>query len=483
MTQSTAVVVPSNVQLPARFAGADIAAQIAADNAAAAAGIRVGGFPSINVGGGKFHIKDEGKLETLMNPPAAPGQPALPMMLLEVVVVGGAEKLNKLYYKDKYVEGSDEPPTCSSSNGVTPDSHIAVPQNNVCATCPQNQWGSKVSEISQKDIKACDDIKQLAVIPASDLNYKALGLAITKGSLTDWGKFVAALTARNFPLKELVVNLTFDQTVNYPKLKFSFNRFLTDEEAAKVKERAAGDDVKAIISARSQVPTLTAPVQPASQAAQPVADGQVGTPQAAPSLPPAAAAPTSTVPLATTMVPETKVVTTTGFGAITLTQTGAAPIQPAAEPPKRARRTRAQIEADKAAGVDLSHLPVAIRQAVEAVGVGSEAGRAMLAQFPAPALTTPPPVAASPFDGQPAHVQPAVMAAGGLNSAAGAEVYKALTGKIYAPGTVTTTATPAVPATGFGGTTVPASQTPSAAVISSAASLKAQLEAKLKGVA
>ena len=456
MTQSTAVVVPSNVQLPARFAGTDIAAQIAADNAAAAAGIRVGGFPSINVGGGKFHIKDEGKLETLMNPPSAPGQPALPMMLLEVVVLGGAEKLNKLYYANKYVEGSDEPPTCSSSNGITPDSHIAIPQNNVCATCPQNQWGSKVSEISGRDIKNCDDIKQLAVIPAGDLNYKALGLAITKGSLSDWGKFVAALTARNFPLKELVVNLTFDQTANYPKLKFSFNRFLTDEESVKVKERAAGDDVKAIISARSQVPALAAPVQPA-------------TPAAATTAPIVTSAPTPpVVPVVATPA--------TGFGAAP-TQTGAATTQ---EPPKRTRRTRAQIEADKAATADLSHIPEAIRQAIQVVGADSDAGKAMLAQFPAPAAapTTPPPVAASPFDGQPAHVQPAVEAAGGLGTPAGVQVYKALTGKDYGPATA-----PAAPATGFGGSTAPVSQAPSAAVVSSAASLKAQLEAKLRGAA
>lgn len=455
MSNQVAVVVPSNVQLPARFAGVDIAAQIAADNAAAAAGIRLGGFPSINVGGSKFHIKDEGKLETLMNPPSAPGQPSLPMMCLEVVVIGGAEKLNKLYYKDAYVDGSDEPPTCSSSNGVTPDSHIAIPQNSVCATCPQNQWGSKVSAISGRDVKACDDLKQLAVIPAGDLNYKALGLAITKGSLSDWGKFVAALTARNFPLSELVVNLTFDQTANYPKLKFSFNRFLTDEESAKVKERAKGDDVKAIVTPRTAAPHLATPVQPVAPA--PANQANVTQP-ATPPVAPEAAAPT-------------------GFGVTVPTQTGASTTQPVGEPPKRTRRTRAQIEADKAGG-DLSHLPEAIRQAIQVVGVDSEAGKAMLAQFPAPAAapTTPPPVAASPFDGQPAHVQPAVEAAGGLGTPAGVQVYKALTGKDYGSAVA-----PAAPATGFGGSTAPVSQTPSAAVVSSAASLKAQLEAKLRG--
>lgn len=418
MNQQVAVIVPSNISLPARFAGTDIAAQIAADNAAAAGGIRVGGFPSISIKGSKFHIKDDGKLETLMNPPAAPGQPSLPMGLLEVVVVGANPNLSKSYYPGAYEEGAAEAPTCSASNGIVPDAHIAVPQNNLCATCTQNQWGSKVSQMSGKDIKACDDFKQLVVLPAGDLNYKALGLAVTKSALTDWGKFVQVLSGRNIPFKEIVVNLTFDHTASFPKLQFAFNRFLTDDESNRVKERAGGDDVKAIISPRSVAPTppLAAPAQPAALATAAPAPMAVAAP-----IPPV-------VPVATAPV--------FGFGAAAApVQAPTAPVQVPAEPPKRTRRTRAQIEADAAAGVDLSQLPPAVQQAVQALGAGSEAGKALLAQF---APTAAP--AATPA------------------------------------------ATPA-PTVGFGA--APAQQAPSAAVISSASSLKAQLEAKLnaaKGV-
>lgn len=423
MNQQVAVVVPSNISLPARFAGTDIAAQIAADNAAAAGGIRVGGFPSISIKGSKFHIKDDGKMETLMNPPAAPGQPSLPMGLLEAVIIGANSGLSKSYYPGDYEEGASEAPTCSSSNGIVPDAHIVAKQNDLCATCKQNEWGSKVSKMSGKDIKSCTDFKQLVVLPAGDLNYKALGLAITPAALTDWGKFVQVLSGRNIPFKEIVVNLTFDHTASFPKLQFAFNRFLTDEESAKVKERASGDDVKAIISPRSttSAPALAAPVQPAALAA------------AAPA-PVAAPAPTPPVaPVATVPAP------TNVFGGITI-QAPTPPVQTPTEPSKRTRRTRAQIEADAAAAGttapapvtrDLSHLPPAVQQAVQALGVGSDAGKALLAQF------APPAPAAAPV---------------------------------------------ATPTVGFG-TTAPAQQAPSAAVISSAASLKAQLEAKLKGAA
>lgn len=412
-----AVVVPSNISLPARFAGTDIAAQIAADNAAAAGGIRAGGFPSISIKGSKFHIKDEGKLETLMNPPAAPGQPSLPMGLLEVVVVGANSGLSKSYYPGDYEDGANDAPTCSSSNGIVPDAHIAAPQNDLCATCRRNQWGSKVSKMSGKDVKECTDFKQLVVLPAGDLNYKALGLSITPSALTDWGKFVQVLSGRSIPFKEIVVNLTFDHTASFPKLQFAFNRFLTDDESARVKERALGDDVKAIISPRSMAPAapaLAAPVQPAALAA--VTPASVAVPAPTPPVVPAATAPVF------------------GFGAPA--QTPTPPVQApttAAEPPKRTRRTRAQIEADKVvAGVDLSLLPPAVQQAVKALGADSEAGKALLAQFATAAAPAPAPT--------------------------------------FVP-------TPGM-TVGFGAS-VPAQQAPSAAVISSAASLKAQLEAKL----
>ena len=180
-------VIPQGTQLPAHLQGPDAAAAIAAANAAAAGGIKTGGFPRISIKGGKFHEKDGGETKTYFMP-ALPGQPALPMMCLEAVVVAANPALTKLYYPSDYVEGDDKEPACSSSNGVTPDPHIAAPQSSVCATCPQNQWGSKVSTMSGKDIKACDDNKQLVVLPVGDLAYKALGLTITKATLRPPGR-------------------------------------------------------------------------------------------------------------------------------------------------------------------------------------------------------------------------------------------------------------------------------------------------------
>ena len=381
--------VPSNIELPAHLRTPEAAAEIAAANAAAAGGIKAGGFPSISIKANKFHIKENGELNTLMMA-AQPGQPALPLMCLEVVVLAANPSISKTYYEGEFVEGSDpKDPECRSSNGITPDADVQKKQSDVCATCKQNQWGSKISKFSQKDIKACDDSKQLAVIPAADLAFKALGLQIHKGSLRAWGQYVKTLSDRGFPITGLVTNVTFDATQN-GVLNFAFNRFLTPEQSAQVKERAAGQDVKTIVAqTRTIAPALPAP---AATALLPgVATAPAAPVPAAPPPPPAPAP--APAPAAT------------GFGA---TQPASPPASaPApAESPKRTRRTREQIAADEAAkaggvvsktgSIDLSYLPPAIAAAINAVGADSPAGVAMLAQFPAPAAPAAPAPAPAP---------------------------------------------------------------------------------------
>lgn len=434
MSTGTAVAIPQGLQLPAHLATPEAAAQIAAANAAAAGGIKTGGsFPKISIKANKFHeidpAIDSGAPRTYMVA-AAPGQPPLPMMCLEAVVLAANPGLTKTYYEGDYVEGGAEAPNCQSTDGITPDAHVAKKESPVCATCPKNQWGSRVSKLSGKDIKACDDSKQLAILPGADLTYKALGLSIGKGSLKNWGKYVAALSERSYPVAGIVTNVMFDNTAT-GVLTFSFNRFLTPAEYAQVQERATGADVREIVN---PVRTIALPA-PTAQAALPA---PVPAPAPAPFIPPAPPAP-APAPLQAA----------TGFGATA--PVAAAPAAPAAPEaaPKRVRRTREQIAADEAAknppaAVDLSYLPEAIQAAVKLVGAGSPAGIAMLAQFPKPVAPQPaaaqaqeaqraePPVVAAPATGfgatAAAPAAPAVPAAGA--SAAASSLKDALMAKL-----------------------------------------------------
>lgn len=435
MSTSTQVaVIPADLQLPAHLRTEDAAAAIAKANAAAAGGIKTGGFPRISIKGGKFHLIDGDNTTTLMDPPQAPGAPATPKMLLRVVIAAANPALAKLYYEGEWSEGDNSEPTCSSTDGVVPDTHIAAPQHTNCAQCPKNQWGSKVSKASGKEVKACSDIKNLALIPAEDLSFKAAGLTVTPAALGDWGKFVKALTGRGVPINAIITNVMFDATASFPKLQFSFGGLLTAEQYAKVLERAKGDDVMAIV-APSRTLALPAPAQPVAVVAAPAV-------QVPPVSVPAAAAPAPTTPPPPV----------TGFG------TPQAP----AEKPTRTRAPRKTPEAAQAAAaaaaaataahvggiaagvtqaiqqtvaVDpLAHLPAHIRQTVEQFGAASDMGKMLIAQYPAPVATAP----------------------------------------------VTSTPAP----TGFGAPATPATPAPAvaanAAAVAVAASLKDQLAARLK---
>jgi hypothetical protein len=484
------------VAVPARLQTPEAAAAIAAANAEAAGGIRVGGFPTISIKANKFHEKEGGEMKTYMVP-GTDGAPSTPLMCLQAAVIAWNPAVSKAYYKGDFEEGSADAPTCTSSNGVTPDAHIVEKQSPVCATCKQNAWGSKISKLSGKEIKACADMKQLAILPSSNLAYKALGLSISPGSLTNWGKYVLDLTGRNYPINEVVTNITFDATKN-GVLNFAFNRFLTDEEAAQAKQRAQGVDVKVIVaqSRVSVAPALPAPAPVLSIAAPvhapvSVAPVQALTPAAA-TQPTGVVFPPEAASFGASAAPPTILATAADFGsqpshvAVAVNATGGLST-PAAEPPKRHRRTRAEMDAAKqgtnTAEVDLSHLPPGVRAIVEAQGVNSEVGKALLAQFPATTKATAAHVLAPTTE--PTQAMPPV-AAGVLPASAVAPI----AGEYLAPnGTLLSTAAPFAPpvpttsgpvTAGFGATTTAAPPAqPTAAVTAAGASLADKLKARL----
>lgn len=365
-----------------------------ARNLAAMGGIKAGGFPRISIGGAKFHMID-GDDKILLTDP---NNPELPAMQLEVAVVGFNPGISKIFYKDKWAEGDAGEPDCSSDDGITPDPHVATPQCTNCAGCPQNQWGSKISE-QGKQIKACSDNKRLVILPVAELDEsKAIAFTITPASLKPWAEYVRLLDSKGVEISTCVTKIQFDPTVTFPKLQFKFGRYLTPEELAIVRQRETEDDVRLIASPRKSAP------QP-PRAAAPAAPAQPAAPAPAPA-PVAPAAP-------------------------------AAPTAPAAAPAEAKPEWK-------------NGLTDQIAAAIEAVGgPDSPGGAALLAQFkPAAPAPAEPPKPADPFEGLPPHVKLAVDASGGIDSDAGKAVYATLAGK-PAPGAPTIqAATPAAQATG-----------------------------------
>jgi hypothetical protein len=76
-----------------------------------------------------------------------------------------------VFYKGKFVDGANTPPTCSSDNGVDSNAQVEERQSDKCATCSQNQKGSKTNNQGKAGV-ASGFRKQLAVMIWGDQEAK-----------------------------------------------------------------------------------------------------------------------------------------------------------------------------------------------------------------------------------------------------------------------------------------------------------------------
>lgn len=254
------------------------------DDAADALIASSGGFPSLSIRGSKWRIKVAGDENPLID-----GATGDPLPSLELVVIKPAAGVSKIYYDSKYVEGDDQPPTCSSMNGDFPDASSEKKQCESCAACPHNVWGSRVNE-SGVESKACGDSKVMAVSFATNLPNEELGgpmmLRVPAASLKDMTQFGRLLKGKGFLPQQVVMRVGFDLDASYPKLTFKAARPVTPEELQIVGELYDHENVMAITEPISQpaAPKQLAKQAPAAKAqtvdaefdAEPAAGATVG---------------------------------------------------------------------------------------------------------------------------------------------------------------------------------------------------------------
>lgn len=260
--------VPFESQLPAHITalGNDL---VSGDDLTAGAG---GGYPVISIKGKVFHISRGDQKEMITregtNEPAAS---------IEVVILRANPALAKTFYAQGYTEGSEDKPTCYSQDGVAPAADVAEKQSVKCATCPHNQWGSKITEQGSKG-KACADVRRLAVAPVGQLNDPML-LRVPAASLKPLAEYGDMLKKRGVKYPAVSTKISFDFQAAYPQLTFAPVSFITAEMAQTVQEMMGSDQVAKIlglvavnpVTPNAQPTPLPAPnVQPAIAAPKPV---------------------------------------------------------------------------------------------------------------------------------------------------------------------------------------------------------------------
>lgn len=182
---------------------------------------------------------------------------------MDVVVVRTNPNISKAYYAKKYdPNAEDQAPDCYSSNGVVPDASVERKQCSNCADCPMNQWGSKISDVSGAKVKACSDIKRIAVVPHVNVGAPMFQVAVPAGSLKVWGNYVRMLnqTTPPIPYNGVVTRMSFDPDSDFPKLQFAPQSWVSEQDYEVIQQRYDSEEAKHITT------TVDTPVDAAPQA-------------------------------------------------------------------------------------------------------------------------------------------------------------------------------------------------------------------------
>ncbi len=217
------------------------------------------GFPVISIKGKVFTIVRDGTRSVLPNPK----DPDSPASSIDVVIIKANKNTSKIYYVDKFVEGSDAKPDCYSTDGIAPAMDSQKPQAKACATCAHNQWGARISDAGKKG-KACQDNARIAVSTPGQLNEPYL-MRVPPASLRPMAEYGAMLAKRGVRYNAVVTKISFDPEQATPKLVFKPVGFLDEAGAKQVLEVAASDTVEAIIG------TMVFESAPAEEVAAPAA--------------------------------------------------------------------------------------------------------------------------------------------------------------------------------------------------------------------
>jgi hypothetical protein len=192
-----------------------------------AAAVSAGGFPVISIKGKVFHIQ-RGDERTLVT---KNGEDE-PASSLEAIIVAVNPNKSKVFYDSGYEEGSAAKPTCYSNDGVGPAADAEEPQSKKCATCPHNQWGSRITDNGGKG-KACGDSMRLAISSPSQINDPML-IRVPAASLKTLGQYGQQLAKRGVEPQHVVTRIGFDYNVAHPALTFKAVRFVEEHELEEI---------------------------------------------------------------------------------------------------------------------------------------------------------------------------------------------------------------------------------------------------------
>jgi hypothetical protein len=199
------------------------------DMAKAAGANLLPSFAVIGYKGRNWRVKYRGEDELLTD------ERNVPIPFLDVAIVGISPAIAKIWYDKRYQEGDNAAPDCWSTNGVSPDLASPKKQCSTCAACPQNVFGSRITEAGKKG-KACQDNRRLAVVPMGDVSNEGYGgpmlLRLPPMSLANLDKYARDIGPFGAQPYMVGTRLGFNYDVAYPEITFQALGWLPTEDAS-----------------------------------------------------------------------------------------------------------------------------------------------------------------------------------------------------------------------------------------------------------
>jgi hypothetical protein len=200
-----------------------------------------GGMPKLSIRAGKWRVQ-EGDEETVLKEPT-----------IRVAIIAARKPFSGALYEAWTGERKD--PICFSLDKITPNPGVPQPQAESCALCASNAFGSGTG-----NSKACPDHKRVVVVPVmqqgddpADLaewmgSVTPFSLNIPAGSLKKYNAHTKKIKAHGLAVRTTVVEMSFDDAAEYPKINFEFAGVLTKGAIDKVEELRADERVLKSVS-------------------------------------------------------------------------------------------------------------------------------------------------------------------------------------------------------------------------------------------
>src|SRR5208282_4278926 len=164
---------------------------------------------------------------------------------VDVVIVDVNDHVSKIYFDPSkpYDPNTPTPPLCFSDNGIAPSINAGHPQAPTCASCPNNVWGSKISQMGSA-VKACADQQKIAMY-FPEYSDGVFLLRIPPGSFVNWRGYMAKFAGAGLDPDRVITRISFQEKVT-GVLTFQSPGYITEQQVgtiAKMIEAKAADGI------------------------------------------------------------------------------------------------------------------------------------------------------------------------------------------------------------------------------------------------